>query len=271
MAVEWKTDWAKLGPLPPPPVPPKPLFLKLVLVSGLAIAVLSGIFLLKKQGEVNPYIHPEGPIVTPPEGPDTPPVPHIEPVIENLSVSMLDMNNNPIANLVSGQTIKLESEYTIVAPPDLKMVEVEENNYLVMPNGTRSPDAIRIKQRGTGRVMSKQSITLPNELPPGFYTHVATVKVGDKINKATQIVMVASGGNEPGQDPLIIRREIDDYLTEGKRFFENGKYELCIEKMKEVIKRDNNNSEAQQYIRMATQKIEDIRNHFRNPTFGGSE
>lgn len=73
------------------------------------------------------------------------------------------------------------------------------------------------------------------------------------------------------QEQAAKQREIDDYLSDGKRFFNHGKYELCIEKMREVVRRDNNNSEARQYIRMASERINDIRNRFRNPDFGGSE
>ncbi|MEW6418075.1 MAG: hypothetical protein AB1480_08140 [Nitrospirota bacterium] len=73
------------------------------------------------------------------------------------------------------------------------------------------------------------------------------------------------------QEQALRQREIDSYLSDGKRFFENGKYELCIEKMREVIKRDNNNPEAKQYIRMASERINNIKRQFSNPTFGGSE
>jgi len=73
------------------------------------------------------------------------------------------------------------------------------------------------------------------------------------------------------QEQEAKQREIDDYLTEGKQFFENAKYELCIEKMKEVIKRDNSNREAKQYIRMASNKINTIRQEWSHPNFGGSE
>jgi outer membrane biosynthesis protein TonB len=73
------------------------------------------------------------------------------------------------------------------------------------------------------------------------------------------------------QEQAVRQREIDSYLSDGRRFFENGKYELCIEKMREVIKRDNNNPEAKQYIRMASEKINNIKRQFSNPTFGGSE
>lgn len=73
------------------------------------------------------------------------------------------------------------------------------------------------------------------------------------------------------QEQAAKQREIDDYLSDGIRFFNNGKYELCIEKMKEVVRKDNNNQQARQYIKMARDKINDIRNQFSHPVFGGSE
>ncbi len=67
------------------------------------------------------------------------------------------------------------------------------------------------------------------------------------------------------------QREIDDYLSDGKGFFENGKYELCIEKMKEVLRRDRNNREAERYIQIAQQRLSDAKRQFENLKFGGQE
>ncbi len=210
--------------------------------------------------------------VVPPQGGDIkPPAPTIEPDIRNLNAAVLDINNRPIENLVAGQTIKLTSEYTVMAAPDVKTVDVEENRYFILPDGTRTQDMIRTIQRETGTVVSKATMTLPSGILSGTYTYVVTVKVGKKINKATQTVIVAAVEKKPDQDKTITQREIDDYLAEGKQFFDRGKYELCIEKMKEVIKRDNGNREAKQYIRMASEKINNIKRQFSNPTFGGSE
>jgi len=73
------------------------------------------------------------------------------------------------------------------------------------------------------------------------------------------------------REQAVKQQEVDSYLSDGKRLFENGKYELCIEKMREVIKRDNSNPEAKQYLRMASERISNIKNKFKNPTFGGAE
>lgn len=115
-----------------------------------------------------------------------------EPAIKDLKPELMDANNTPIESIAGGQTIKMASGYTIVASPDVKNVEVEENNYLVMPDGTRTPDAIRTKPRDVQRVVAKQTITLPKELLPGKYTHVAVVKIGGKTEQSEQTIEVAA-------------------------------------------------------------------------------
>lgn len=115
-----------------------------------------------------------------------------EPAIKDLKPELMDMNNNPIESFTAGQTIKMASEYTIVASPEVKNVEVEENNYLVMPDGTRTPDAVRTKPRDVQRVVAKQTLTLPKELVAGRYAHVATVKIGDEVTEKVQTFEIAS-------------------------------------------------------------------------------
>lgn len=235
--------------------------------------IMAGFFYSKNGPHDGKEIPPEPPIInsapalTPGGGAVRPPAPIVEPEIRNLNAVVLDANDRPIASFVPGQTIKLTSDYEISASPDTNAVTVEENNYLVMPDGNKTPDAIRTKQRGTGSYKTGVSITMPDKLLPGIYTYVVTIKIGDKISKSTQPITVAS----VPPDQTDKQREIDEYLADGRRFFENGKYELCIEKMREVIKRDSNNSEAKQYIRMASEKINNIKKQFSNPTFGGSE
>jgi len=113
-----------------------------------------------------------------------------EPGIKDLKPELMDTNNKAIGSFTAGQTIKMASEYTIVASPKVKNVAVEENNYLVMPDGTRTPDAMRTKQRDVQRVVAKQTVTLPKELLPGKYTHVAIVKIGDKPEQREQTIEV---------------------------------------------------------------------------------
>jgi hypothetical protein len=67
------------------------------------------------------------------------------------------------------------------------------------------------------------------------------------------------------------RQALFQYLQEGKRYFDMGKYELSIEKMKEVLKRDKNNNEANRYVQMAQERLEKAKSQFRNLTFGGQE
>jgi uncharacterized protein YcfJ len=125
-----------------------------------------------------------------------------EPAIKDLKPELMDTNNKPIESFAGGQTIKMASEYTIVASPDVKNVEVEENNYLVMPDGTRTPDAIRTKPRDVQRIVAKQTVTLPKELLPGKYTHVAVVKIGSKTEQNEQTIEVAAMKSDTRQYAL---------------------------------------------------------------------
>jgi|WetSurMetagenome_2_1015567.scaffolds.fasta_scaffold00314_4 hypothetical protein len=111
--------------------------------------------------------------------------------VKDLMPQLLDRNNFPVSDLVPGQTIKMVSEYTVVASPGATSVEVEENNYLVRPDGSRTPDTTRIKMRNVQRVVAKQVITLPKKLAPGTYTHVAVVRIGNRIVQSEQFIEVS--------------------------------------------------------------------------------
>ena len=64
--------------------------------------------------------------------------------------------------------------------------------------------------------------------------------------------------------------EISVYLEDGIKYYENGKYELSIEKMKEVIRRDRTNYIALKYIAKAQNKLNRIDQEFEKPTVGRS-
>lgn len=116
----------------------------------------------------------------------------LKPDIKKLTPQLFDSNDRPIGTFIPGQTIKMVSEYTVLATPDVDNVNIEENNYIVGPDGTKTPDAIREKSREVQRIRGYQTITLPDELLPGNYTHVATVKIGNKVEKKEQVIEVAS-------------------------------------------------------------------------------
>lgn len=127
----------------------------------------------------------------------------LTPDVKQLQPMLLNANDQPIEYVAAGQTIKMASEYTIVASPDVATVEVEENNFLVMPDGTtKTPKAVRLKERKVQRIVAKQTITLPKELVAGRYTHVATVKIGDKVTEKKQTFEVASSNHEIKQYAL---------------------------------------------------------------------
>ncbi|MFH1014978.1 MAG: hypothetical protein V1762_03565 [Nitrospirota bacterium] len=56
-------------------------------------------------------------------------------------------------------------------------------------------------------------------------------------------------------------------LQDGRRYFEK----LCVEKMKEVLRRDRNNREAERYVQMAQQMLNEAKRQFQNLKFGGQE
>lgn len=115
-----------------------------------------------------------------------------EPFVKDLNPMLLDSENNPIQTFSGGQTIKLASNYTIIASPDVDKIDVEENNYLINPDETQTKETTRIKSRGVERISARQSITLPKELAPGNYTHIAIVRIGDKIEKKEQTITIAA-------------------------------------------------------------------------------
>ena len=53
-------------------------------------------------------------------------------------------------------------------------------------------------------------------------------------------------------------KEISKYLQEGKQYFYQGKYELCIAKMEEVLNREPSHIVAQQFIRDAKARLAGI-------------
>jgi len=62
-----------------------------------------------------------------------------------------------------------------------------------------------------------------------------------------------------------VQAEIQDYLTQGQILLGNGKYERCIDKMKEVLKRDPSNRKAMTIKRTAQNKLDDVWGKFSNP------
>ena len=66
-------------------------------------------------------------------------------------------------------------------------------------------------------------------------------------------------------EKLATQQEGLRYFQEGKDFFDKKKYELCIEKMKEALKRDSSNNDAGRYISMAYENLAKI-----NPRGGTS-
>jgi len=51
---------------------------------------------------------------------------------------------------------------------------------------------VRTKPRDVQRLVAKQTVTLPKELLPGKYVHVAIIKIGDKTEQSEQIIEIAA-------------------------------------------------------------------------------
>ncbi|MEI6757439.1 MAG: hypothetical protein WCK85_06255 [Chlorobium sp.] len=64
---------------------------------------------------------------------------------------------------------------------------------------------------------------------------------------------------------LALKREIPGYLQEGVDYYNNQEYKLCIEKMKEVLKRDKGNRIAMKYMQDAQKNLDRIYDEFQNP------
>ena len=135
--------------------------------------------------------------------------------------------------------------------------ETKQGGKKLQPGDVIGPKKSHIWQRDTQKTTVTESYNIDEERA--------------KIKRDTEKEALARVEAErQKQEQLIKQREIDDYLADGKRFFENGKFELCIEKMKEVLKRDRENAEAIQYMAMAQEKLKEIENQFKNPEVGRS-
>jgi len=88
--------------------------------------------------------------------------------------------------------------------------------------------------------------------------------------KAEMVAMEKAKDEKKAAEKEKIQQEISQYLKEGEVFYNNGKYELCIEKMKEVLNRNGNNFEAKEYLKMSQNKLKEIEEEFKNPKVGRS-
>jgi len=61
---------------------------------------------------------------------------------------------------------------------------------------------------------------------------------------------------------------IYNYLSEGKSHYNKGEYKLAIMSMKEVIRRDDTNREAERFIQLASKELDRIKKEFEYPETG---
>ncbi len=64
------------------------------------------------------------------------------------------------------------------------------------------------------------------------------------------------------------KQQINQYLAEGIDYYTKGKYELAINNMNEVLRRDSNNREATRYLERSRKELERIKTEWENVTTG---
>lgn len=170
----------------------------------------------------------------------------------------------------------LNTQKGTVAPPVPKTnrIETKTKPVVARPKETKKeavePSKSQLEQRANQQPVAAPNLNEERAKIRQEVEKEALAKAETERQRQEQLSRQKEIANQR-QEHDVKQGEIDAYLSDGKNFFENGKYELCIEKMREVVRRDNNNREAKQFIRMASEKINNIKQQFSNPTFGGSE
>jgi len=86
--------------------------------------------------------------------------------------------------------------------------------------------------------------------------NVSVYKLQAEIETEKKISMMEA--QKRAEEARRIQNEITQYSDQGIKYFNQGKFTLCIEKMKEVIKRDSNNVVARGYIARAQNEIDKV-------------
>jgi hypothetical protein len=137
------------------------------------------------------------------------------------------------------------------------------SGYDFIIGGDRFGETAPIPAQSGGFTPSVPSTPAESEKP----STILSDKKPDAIQNQQQEASIEVQQNEINSMKL---KEIKQYLQEGKRYYSLGKYELCISKLEEVLKREASNKEAQNYIKNAKAHLEEIEKQFKNPVVGGS-
>ncbi|MEI7747647.1 MAG: hypothetical protein WCI81_01090 [Chlorobiaceae bacterium] len=188
-------------------------------------------------------------------------------IIVNFTPMIFDAHKRPIASIKSGEAVSLGMRYELLIPKDSRNQQrnVVEYNTLIASNGHRIdyPGLRRESIRSRGGTEAVISITIPKGLVAGQYTHYASLTVDGRTYEKSQLIFIKDDAKSQ-----VNQQEVSSYLQDGIRYYESGKYELSIEKMKEVLKRDRSNNRASQYINMARNKLDEIDQVFQNAPVG---
>lgn len=105
-----------------------------------------------------------------------------------------------IKTVKNGEWVLLATEYEIDIPKysDQKEVKVVEYNTLVAANGKKMdlPGLTRTKMRPCKKITAGIEVQIPKDQPPGKYTHVAMIKLGNKEYKKDQHILIAKSNGE---------------------------------------------------------------------------
>jgi hypothetical protein len=112
-----------------------------------------------------------------------------------------------------------------------------------------------------GSIYDEASTTIPFEnIVPSVTSTPAEPKTSSTISSgnrpAPKPEQPRAATATPPIDPYARAMEIKKYLQEGKEYYYQGKYELCIAKMEEVLKREPSHTIAQQFIRDARVRLQ---------------
>ena len=114
------------------------------------------------------------------------------------------------------------------------------------------------------------TITSPMTSTPAEHETPRTISSDERPTKKQDQQKAAAIKTPKNEVNVMWAQEIGQYMREGKKYYYEGKYELCIAKMEEVLKRESSHKEAQKYIKDAKARLADIERQFKNPNVGGS-
>ena len=164
---------------------------------GAAAGGISGYLVGKyreKQSKSSDQVYQENPAYTTQDAKDEPPV------VKNLQPYITNSQGNKVNVIKGGEHIEMAMTYDILIPQysENQTVTVEECNTLINPEGGEMDRSqlTRVKDRQVGGTDAGITVTLPENLPAGEYTHLAMVKINGQEYQAKQTLQIARTNGE---------------------------------------------------------------------------